>query len=416
MKSRSSASTICIVTPGYLCSTPRVVKEADALSAAGFSVRVVTTQGDLEERRAHDLVTAAGKAWQWIPVGWSNGNSLRFPYTRLRRRMFQLLPARLPVPGVLERAEGRLYPELARAAGAQQAELFIGHYPVGLAAAARAATRWNARLVFDAEDLHHAEPPATKEGRRAALRIDLLQKRYLPRCSHVSVASELFKDDLRARYGCQSLVAVPNAFSVNGAERPRREGRPMSIYWFSQTIGLDRGLQDLIQAAGHLSQRVEVHLRGSVSEQVRTELLRIASTCGVAGSLFFHPQIAPDLLPAAAMEHDVGFAGEPPVNRSRELTISNKLFAYLSAGLAVAATDLPGQRLVLQTAPAAGFLYRPGDVETLASGLQGWLADPAELQNAQRSSLQAARTTWNWEHYAQKLVAAVAATLDAPPV
>ena len=45
---------ICIVTPGYISSTPRVVREADALSAAGYDVRVVFTQGHLENVRGFD--------------------------------------------------------------------------------------------------------------------------------------------------------------------------------------------------------------------------------------------------------------------------------------------------------------------------------------------------------------------------
>lgn len=47
---------VCIVTPGYISSTPRVVKEAEALSQAGYRVRVVFSQGDLERARQHDSI------------------------------------------------------------------------------------------------------------------------------------------------------------------------------------------------------------------------------------------------------------------------------------------------------------------------------------------------------------------------
>ena len=52
---------ICIVTPGYISSTPRVMKEADALAEAGFRVRVVFSQGDLADIRRHDQLVLRGR-------------------------------------------------------------------------------------------------------------------------------------------------------------------------------------------------------------------------------------------------------------------------------------------------------------------------------------------------------------------
>ena len=45
---------ICIVTVSNLYATPRVVKEADALSQAGHDVRVVYSQSGELLTRCHD--------------------------------------------------------------------------------------------------------------------------------------------------------------------------------------------------------------------------------------------------------------------------------------------------------------------------------------------------------------------------
>jgi len=50
-----------------------------------------------------------------------------------------------------------------------------------------------------------------------------------------------------------------------------------------------------------------------------------------------------DLLSRIA-EHDIGFAGEMPHCRSRDLTVTNKILQYLLAGLAVVASGTAGQR------------------------------------------------------------------------
>jgi len=63
---------ICIVTPEYIYANPRTVKEADALWGAGFDVRVVFSQGNLEKIREFDAQLLKEKPWRWDAVGWSS--------------------------------------------------------------------------------------------------------------------------------------------------------------------------------------------------------------------------------------------------------------------------------------------------------------------------------------------------------
>jgi hypothetical protein len=109
------------------------------------------------------------------------------------------------------------------------------------------------------------------------------------------------------------------------------------------------------------------------------------------------------------MEHDIGLALETEASLNRRLTVTNKLFLYLTAGLAVAATDLPGQRDVLSTCLDAGRLHEPGRAEQLAAHLDEWARDPATLKRARAASLEAARRRWNAEAEGRRLVEVVAA-------
>src|SRR5689334_15087705 len=53
-------AAICIVTASALGSNPRVVKEADALTAAGHKVHVISVRTlDLVDRRDEDVLTRA---------------------------------------------------------------------------------------------------------------------------------------------------------------------------------------------------------------------------------------------------------------------------------------------------------------------------------------------------------------------
>jgi glycosyltransferase involved in cell wall biosynthesis len=407
------AVRVCIVTPGYLSSTPRVVREADALAAAGHDVRVVFSQGQLDALREFDGELLAGKPWRASVFKWSVDDPAErraFQMTRVRHRVARALPTiTWSIPGVAERAEGRVYPELAELAAAETADLYIGHYPDGLAAASHAAEQHRAALGYDVEDLYADAFPETPETEKIKARILAIEHRYVPRCSYISAVSAPVADVFAARYGTETPVVVHNCYpwsdraTIDGVTKQRR-GAPLSVYWFSQTVGLNRGIQDVIRAAGAMQAPIQIHLQGSASEDVKDGLSSLAAGCGVDASLFFHGSVPPAELLSRAAEHDVGLAAEIPGILNRRLAVTNKQFLYFLAGLAIAASDVPGQRGVMDSCPSAGVLYEPGDFRGLAARLDVWALEPARLAEAKRASLEAARTRWNWERESAKLV------------
>jgi glycosyltransferase involved in cell wall biosynthesis len=125
---------------------------------------------------------------------------------------------------------------------------------------------------------------------------------------------------------------------------------------------------------------------------------------GLQKRVFVRASAAPHELVARAARHDIGLALEQPSTRNHELCASNKLFTYLLAGLAVAATNTTGQREVLARAPGAGLLYSSGDVEALASRLREWTDDAVALGRARTAARYAAETTYAWAQERDTLV------------
>jgi len=408
----SRTPSICIVSPNYISSTPRVVKEADALHQAGFSVRVVFSQGNLEKIRVFDEELLVEKSWSYTTFGWSSERSNErnlYHFSRIRCALARKLPIALyQYANLAEIAQGRVYPELARVAAFKRADLYIGHYPDGLAAAAYAAKYHRALLGYDFEDFHIGEGSDLKN----RYRTELIEQRNLPQCSYITAVSPLIADEIEKRYRVKRPTVIHNVFpwsdrsSLDGQIKDRR-GEALSIYWYSQTIGLDRGIQDAIRAVGLIDAPIQIHLRGALSESVRQSLMTLAADSGVVDRLYFHLPVPPQELLSRAVEHDIGLAAEQPVDTSRQISVTNKLFFYLLAGLCIAATDVPGQRRVLETIPNAGYLYPPGNYEALATILKNLIDHPELLQRNKQVALAAARTQWNWEIESRKLVEAV---------
>ncbi len=412
VKSRMSPS-VCIVTPGYLSSTPRVVKEADALHEAGMNVRVVHTWGGLQHKRRHDRALLQEKDWSVDTVRWSPDRLAEWgTYVRytLQQRLAQWIPKKTwRATQVAEQVQHRMYPALASRVAEESADLYIGHYSTGLAAAAQGADRHDAKLGYDAEDYHVGQQP---DNQSRIERVDFIERRYLSRCAHVTASSKGIASALVDRYDIDRPYVVHNMFpwaerdNLDGKTKDRN-GEALSVYWFSQTVGLNRGLQDAIRAVGLLDASVQLHFRGTLPDEVGRELRSIAEESDVAEQLHFHPQVPPDELLVRTAEHDVGLTLEHGKTPNRALCVTNKLFHYPLAGLAVAATDVPGQRHLLEEHPTFSGLYEPGDVEGLAAVLRRW-TDREALQEAKSSALETARSRWNWEREKGKLVDQVA--------
>jgi len=402
---------ICIITPGYAASSPRVIKEADALCGAGFGVKVIFSQGNSEEIRGFDNALLKEKPWEWNSLGWS---SLRksekglYLKTGIRHMLYRNLPS--PFSSFLKLAvygEGRLYKELFQLAIKEKTDMYIGHYPTGLAVAYYAAKCTGAKLGYDAEDLHTQESPPNSK--RQMIRIKSIEKHFLPSCPHITTTSEHIAWEIAKQYNIARPIVIHNVFpwrereSIDGKIKDRK-GSDYSLYWYSQVIGKDRGIQDAIMAVGLLKEKVELHLRGHITNDAKKLLLFLAKKCNIEKRLYFHPQIEPKELLSRASEHDIGLALEQPINLSRQLSVTNKFFFYMLAGLAIAATNIPGQKHIMSSCPDAGFTYAPGDYRSLANNISELLSYPEKLKACKDAALLAAQKEWNWEIESQKLI------------
>lgn len=404
---------VTIVTSGNVSTNPRVVKEADALVAGGHTVRVVAVDA-LPENGERDAVVMRGRGWSLDTVNLRRGDLVGLMH-RLSGATIKCVSELLYRAGardrrVVDRIASRYVGLLTNAAAAKPADLVIGHNVAALPAAVRAAERLGARAGFDIEDLHLGELPDDAAHARERAIVADVEGYYLPRCATVTASASGIAGAVAERYGIRRPYVVLNTFPLERLPIVAREGRVSSLYWYSQVIGPGRGIEDAVEAIGRLGTElnVELHLRGALDPAFGAVLRARAAALGVGDRVHVWPPVPPPELVARAAEHDVGLALEQPTVVNRDLCVTNKLFTYMLAGLAVAATDTRGQREILSEAPAAGFLYPAGDPQALADRLRALLADPAKLARAREGSRAAAERRFNWEAEAPGLVAYLA--------
>ena len=408
---------ICLLTPGQPSVDPRLVKEADALHEAGHEVQVLCAHmipwADVADR---ELLQT--RPWRCTYVGGDlKARSAEYWRTRLRHGLARRLPLAWPLSDRLRRyAVCRVLPELAGAAMRARADLYIAHYTGALVAAADAARANRALFGFDAEDFEAGSYPLAAGPSPMDRLIERFERQYLPRCSYVTAASPGIAEAYNAKYGIPLPTTILNVFPL--AERPRElrampPDGPLRLYWFSQTIGLGRGLEDVIQAMGQLKGcNIELHVRGRWAGGYKEALFSLATSVGVLHQqIYSHdPEPQGEMIRLAAI-HDVGLALERKNNENHDLCIANKIFTYLLAGNAVIATATSGQQLIMKIIGDAGFSYEPGDVNALARGLRLWYENRNILQQARQKSWDWGTRSFNWDLEKKKLVQQIEAVL-----
>jgi glycosyltransferase involved in cell wall biosynthesis len=390
---------ICLVTTGQPSTNPRLVKEADALSAAGFEVHVVGAHwAEWADRTDLDLVRQ--RRWSHRIIDWRRETAWWMFWKSRVRHHAALSAFRAPLVGraFATRAASRVAPELVVAADAWPADLYIAHNLGALPAAALAARRYDAKLGFDAEDFHRGELHADQRAALALVRH--LEERYLAECAYVTAASP----GIAAAYAplCRRPpTVVLNVFplSQRPAAQPARRPGPLRVYWFSQTIGRARGLEDVVAAMGLLPDvPVELHLRGVWQPGFAADLQVIARSAQVAWDrIVSHDPAPPEEMVRLAAEYDAGLALEVGHTANADILLSNKIFTYLLAGIPVLASATTAQAALVRELGAAAAMAPVGDAPALAAALRRWAGDPDALAAGREAAWRLGATRFNWD-------------------
>jgi glycosyltransferase involved in cell wall biosynthesis len=399
---------ICIVSTRHVSYNPRVLKEADALDAAGFAVVVVTIRND-ERQAAFDDELMRQRKWKLRTVDFRRGRRGERRYwlsLTLKQRLFLLLSRISLRWGIAERAAEKAFDGLLKLAGAERADLYIAHHAEALGAAYAAARRNNARLGFDAEDFHTGMEDSSAGMNRM---IGYLEASYLPFCEYLTAASTGIAEAYRDKYGIRLPQVILNVFPLE--ELPvRPPGNPVKFYWYSQVIGPNRGIELLLDAASRIAvpgdgtRGFEIHLRGQLySEDYKTTLMQRYGDPGLWDRVFLHEPIAPARLIGDANQFDVGLALESNVSVNRNICVTNKVFSYLMSRLMIIGTDTYGQKDIFAHFPGAVRVCRMDDPEDLADAMRACIAGELSVLEGKRSAGEAAEQRFNWERESKKL-------------
>ena len=373
-------SRVAFALLGDVTGSSRALRQVRALAETGVDVRVLQV-GASREPAALRGVDVTCAPW---PAG--RGPALFWRAHRLVRRM----------------------------AAAHPADLYFASDLYVLPALAQAARRHGGRLVYDSRELYAAlDSSAGRPWVSAAWRA--VERRHIGRADAVLTVGDAIADRLAQAYRIDRPTVLYNAPEVPGAERATPPPTPRSpllgpddgrlVVLYQGLLRAGRGLPALVEGARRVPDvRLVVIGEGDLGD----DLARGGAALGDRFAL--HPFVPPDALARVTPGADLGACLIEPHTESLRLSLPNKLFEYLAAGVPVLASPLPEIRRVVDQ--GVGVLADPDDPAAVAAALRRALDPGARAGWASRT--RDVLEPYAWNHGRRTFNALIRDLLDRP--
>jgi hypothetical protein len=390
---------ILFITTHNLVSNPRLVKEIKLALQHNYKVEVICyifrnwsyemnedLRKDLKSQNVVFHCLEAGKegATQWL------GSVTKEKWNRLLAKTFSLKNSKLA--NAVSRRNHGLVNTVKKI---KSANWVIGHNPGALWATIYAGKKLNCKMGFDVEDYH---PGEGHNQHLQQLTKDLMQQ-VLPKMDYVSFAAPLIMEAVEKdlKYNDTNWFTILNYFPANEFALPETNlSGPIKLVWFSQNINVGRGLELILPFVKSNPEKVELHLYGNVNEDFKKKYLEGLN------NIFLHGAVSQIKLHGELANFDIGLALDIPTHKNRELAVTNKLLAYLQAGLYVLASDTKSQESFMASFPDMGicFDYAKNDSKKI---LETILRKMDSIRSNKRERFGKFKNN-NWETESKKLV------------
>ncbi len=391
---------ILILIGAHLSTAPRPQKEAETLAKAGHKVIVRGFWFDPELVK-RDKLLIQNRQWRFIPIiDFQPHNRWHNLKVRLQGKIARELYKRFKIfsPELL----GYGARAMLKVARETKADLTIVHSEAGLWVGNQLLND-GLKVGVDFEDWFSEDLLPEARVNRPIQQLKEYESRLAQQCQYCLATSHAMADALAQTYDTPKPTVIYNTFplseraKIDGTIKDRKNLKLPSLHWFSQTIGIGRGLETLFSALNHLQTPVEIHLRGNYPESAK-QLLEPLIPEGWHKYIYFHPTIPNHELLSRIAEHDIGLALEKIDIYNRNLTVTNKLFQYLHGGLSVVATDTLGQKEILSQYSQLGNLIPSNNPVALAKVLDNLLQDFDRLNRAKNNALKIFQDKLCWEN------------------
>jgi len=382
----SFSKHVCMHVLGEARTDGRVMREARALVAAGFTVSIVDIESD-DKRPVTENVDGVYLEHIMMPSWFV---PTRFKLWFLAKMVHMLIQSLIRV---------------LRA----PADIYHAHEEMALPACYIAARLRKKPVVFDSHELPLSEQHIIRWPRLCACSSQLL-KWMVPHCAGVITVSPPIAQELRRRFRASQvhlLRNVPVYRRVPKSDKLRQRlglSPDTRIALYQGNLQPDRELERLVYTATSLEQNIVIVMMGKGPEETVEQLKTLIEREGVADRVKLLPPVPYAELLDWTASADLGLiVYAPQRSENIQLCLPNKLFEYLMAGLPVLVSSLDVVAEVIRTyeVGAVAPSLAPTDIGTALNTL---LKDSSALVRMRQNALAAAENEFCWEKEHRQLI------------
>ena len=277
-----------------------------------------------------------------------------------------------------------------------------------------AARHHGGRLAYDARELY-PHVGATAGRPWARLFWYAVEGLHVRRADAVFTVGERIAEELVRLYGIRPPTVVYNTPPMQRVARSRwlheQTGLPPEtpLVLYQGYLKRGRGCERLVEAMPQVEGAALVFLgEGPLQPELEARVRRL----GLGRRVRFLPMVPPGELLRASASADVGACLIEGITRSLRLSLPNKLFEYLMAGVPVLASDLPEIRRVV-AGHGVGRLVDWRDGDAIVEALREMTGRP-DKRARWASRVPGVFETFSWEAASDRLQGVYRDLLTAP--
>ena len=312
------------IVPNNFQHDSRVLKEAQSLQSAGYDVRVIALHDPGQQE--HEVVGG-------IPVHRIYLKSRKWSKNRLIQ-VFKYVEWTYRI--------ARLY---------GKADIFHCNdvYPLPIGIFLKYFVNRRAKVVYDAHELEFDKVEANSNYYPQWAQ-SMAERFCIRRSDAMMVVSPLIADAYVEKYGIEPPKVVMNC--PEKASYPTRPDllreklgirQDQKIFLYQGGLIAKRGVEILIETFADLSDELVLVFLGfgPLTDHAKEAARKYEN-------IYYHPAVSPLELDPYTASADVGFCLYQGITRNHDLTIGNKIFQYIMAGLPVLASNLSGLKYILK--------------------------------------------------------------------
>ena len=369
---------VCDVVRNSVWYDPRVIKQIDEYVKADFDVYVIGEEDNRYNASEIERIPASVRIVK-----------IKDKYKRFQNKINTVLK------------EISVCKSLAKEIAACKPDIIHANDLDALLAAYIATRSWKCKIVFDTHEVY-----TDNFGMASAVLKKLfwsfIESWIIKRVDLVVCVSNAAADYFAAKYNIPKPLVVTNCAK---RQRLHEHENVKSSYFEVLNHGQfyeGRGYDIMVEAAA-ISRNTQIKyvLRGF--GRMEPELRSFVDEKGLTNVTFAPPVKTTELIPAARTSH-VGLAITVPINLNFKLSVSNKIFEYVSAGLPVIMSDIPEHRY-LNDKYNFGIILKENTAECLRDAVMT-MYENEELYREYSANAKRLSEELNWETEFAKLMAA----------